>query len=82
MSTLDIYIEKGRKEGIARGIEIGMQIGIERGIEKGIGIGEEKTNHQVVKNLILKMGLSNVQIRDVAEVPVAFVAKVRQQLNK
>jgi len=77
MSTLDIFMEKGRKEGI----EIGIDKGIEKGIEKGIRIGVEKKNYDIVKNLIIKMGLSDSQAAEVAEVSVAFVAKVREELK-
>ena len=52
-----------------------------KGIEKGIEKGEEKKGYEVVKNLIIKMGLSNVQIADIAEVPVSFVEKVREELK-
>ena len=52
-----------------------------KGIEKGMEKGEEKKGYDVVKNLIIKMGLSNVQIADIAEVPVSFVEKVREELK-
>lgn len=44
--------------------------------------GEEKTRHAVVENLILKLGLSDEQAADVAEVDVAYVTKVRAELKK
>ncbi|MBX2921334.1 MAG: hypothetical protein KF746_04005 [Chitinophagaceae bacterium] len=66
MSTLDIYIEKGRKKGI------------EEGIEKGI----EKAKQDVIENLILRLGLSDKQAADIAEVPVSFIKKVRASLKK
>lgn len=62
MNTLDIYIEKGRKEGM------------EKGIEKGKG--------EVVKNLITELGFSDDQAARIAEVPVAFVKKVRTAIKK
>jgi flagellar biosynthesis/type III secretory pathway protein FliH len=66
MNTLDIYIEKGRKEGI------------EEGIEKGI----EKGKEEEVRNLILKLGLTDKQAAEVAEVSTSFVKKIRTSLKK
>lgn len=37
---------------------------------------------QTVRNLILKLNLSDKQIADVAEVPVSFVKKIRASLKK
>ena len=62
MNTLDIYIEKGRKEGI------------EKGIEKG--------KEEEVRNLVLKLGLTDKQAAEVAEVSVTFVKKIRTSLKK
>ena len=50
----------------------------EEGIEKGV----EKKGHEVVKNLILKMGLTDAQAADIAEVSPSFVKKVRRGLKK
>jgi len=47
---------------------------LERGIEKG------KT--EVVRNLITKLGLPDAQAAEIAEVPVAFVKKIRASLKK
>ncbi|CAM4399524.1 hypothetical protein SAMN06265348_11674 [Pedobacter westerhofensis] len=44
--------------------------------------GEEKKSHAVVENLILKLGLSDEEAADVAEVDVAYVTKVRAELKK
>ncbi|MBX3253134.1 MAG: hypothetical protein KF862_03245 [Chitinophagaceae bacterium] len=37
---------------------------------------------EVIRNLITRMGLSDVQAADVAAVPVTFVKKVRASLKK
>jgi hypothetical protein len=37
---------------------------------------------QTIRNLILKLNLSDKQIADVAEVPVSFVKKIRASLKK
>ena len=66
MNTLDVYIEKGRKEGR------------KEGIEKGRAEGKA----EVVKNLIIQLGLSDAQAARIAEVPVAFVKKIRTGLLK
>ena len=42
----------------------------------------ESKSYEVVKNLIVKMGLSDEQIADVAEVSLEFVEKVRSVLDK
>lgn len=62
MSTLDIYIEKGRKAGIEEGIE--------------------KKSMEVIENLLFKLGLTDQQAAEIAEVPLSFVKKVRTTLNK
>ncbi|MFT3949235.1 MAG: hypothetical protein QM763_19885 [Agriterribacter sp.] len=51
---------------------------LEKGIEKGI----ERGKVEVVRNLITKLGLPDAQAAEVAEVPVAFVKKVRASLKK
>lgn len=44
--------------------------------------GEEKKSHAVVENLIVKLGLTDEQAAEVAEVDLAYVKKVRAELNK
>ncbi len=65
-----------------KGIKKGIQLGIEKGIVTGIQQGSEKKSYEVVENLIVKLGLSDEQITDVANVSLAFVKKVRRELNK
>jgi hypothetical protein len=48
--------------------------------EEGIEIGEAKKSHHVVENLIIKLGLSDEQAADVAEVSVDFVKNIRQEI--
>ena len=60
------------------GIEIGMARGIERGMEKGI----EKGKQDIIENLIIKLGLSDKQVADIAEMPVSAVKKIRASLKK
>ncbi|MHA4896203.1 RpnC/YadD family protein [Pedobacter sp. PWIIR3] len=43
--------------------------------------GEAKKSQAVVENLILELGFSDEQAARIAEVSVAYVAKVRQELN-
>lgn len=50
--------------------------------EKGIEKGMEKGKADVVRNLITKLGLSDAQAAEIAEVPVALVKKVRASLKK
>ena len=56
--------------------------GFEKGIEKGIERGIEKGKQDVIENLIVKLGLSDKQAADIAEMPVSFVKKVRASLKK
>jgi hypothetical protein len=51
------------------------------GVKKGIEKGEAGKSHDVVENLIIKLGLSDEQAADVAEVTIAFVKKVRKELE-
>ena len=74
MNTLDIYTEKGGKEGLEKGRKEGFEKGIQKGIEKG--------REEVVENLINKLGLDDKQAAEIAEVPVTFVKKVRETLRK
>jgi len=53
----------------------------EEGIEIGIKKGEAIARHDVVSNLIVKLGLTNEQAADVAEVSISFVKKVRKELE-
>ena len=51
-------------------------------LEKARHDGVLEKNRQIVRNLILKLDLSDKQIADVAEVSVDFVKKVRASLKK
>ena len=50
--------------------------------KKGELKGEERKNHAVVENLIVKFGFSDEQAADVAAVSVEYVAKIRAELKK
>lgn len=69
MNTLDIYIEKGRKEGL----EKGRKEGLEKGLEKG--------KEQVVRNLLSDTDFTIARIASLANVTEAFVRKVRSALK-
>lgn len=73
MNTFDVYFEKGIEKGIKRGRKEGIQKGLEKGLEKG-RIGE-------VRNLIVKLGFTNEQVAEIAEVSTDFVQKVRSSLK-
>ena len=53
-----------------------------RGEIRGEIKGEERKNHTVVENLIIKFGFSDEQAADVADVSVEYVAKIRAELKK
>jgi hypothetical protein len=74
-------IETIKKIEREEGIEIGREKGIEEGLEKGIEKGIEKGKREVIENLITKLGLSDKQVADIAEMPVSFVKKVRASLK-
>jgi hypothetical protein len=44
--------------------------------------GKAEKSHAVVENLIVKLGCTDEQAADVAEVDVAYVKKIRTELNK
>ncbi|TAM95440.1 MAG: hypothetical protein EPN39_15110 [Chitinophagaceae bacterium] len=66
MGIREMVLERAKKEGR------------EEGMEKGILKGKA----EVVSNLILKMGMTDTQAADIAEVSVDFVKKVRRKLKK
>ena len=82
MNTLDIYIEKGRKEGRKEGFEKGIEKGRVEGIEEGIEKGIEKGKEQIVQNLINTGKFTVSEIANFAGVPETFVKKVRSSMNK
>jgi hypothetical protein len=53
-----------------------------KGEAKGETKGEEKKSHAVVENLIMKLGFTDEQAADVAEVDIDYVKKVRAGLKK
>ncbi|MBX2921507.1 MAG: hypothetical protein KF746_04870 [Chitinophagaceae bacterium] len=76
-----IYQLTGKK--ITMGIiETIKQIEREEVFEKGIEEGIEKAKQDVIENLIIRLGLSDKQAADIAEVSVSFVKKVRASLKK
>jgi hypothetical protein len=54
---------------------------MQEGCPKGGVVKPAKKSHAVVENLITKLGLSDEQAADVAEVSIAFVAKAREELK-
>lgn len=55
---------------------------IDRARKEGLQQGLETAKTSIVKNLILTMTVSDSQIAAIAEVPVAFVKNIRQELGK
>jgi len=70
MGTEEYLLEKARTEGMEQGIEQGMERGIERGLKQG--------KEQVVKNLIVQLGLDDKQAASTAEVSIEFVQHIRR----
>jgi predicted transposase/invertase (TIGR01784 family) len=86
MGIEEMVLERARKKGLEKGLEEGMEKGLEKGLEKGIKKGRaeglEKGKTEVVKNLLLKMAMTDAQAADIAEVSVDFVKKVRRKIKK
>ncbi|MCE7040758.1 Rpn family recombination-promoting nuclease/putative transposase [Dyadobacter sp. CY312] len=74
MSTLDIFVEKGRKIGLEEGIGKG----IEKGLEKGIAQGKS----EFVSNLLKNTDFDHTKIAALANVSQEFVRNVQLNLNK
>ncbi len=55
---------------------------LERARKEGLEKGILKGKAEVVSNLVLKMGMTDTQAADIAEVSVDFVKKVRRKLKK
>ena len=68
MSTLDIFLEKGKK------------IGLEEGIEKGVEIGLDKALYKNTRSMLLK-GFPKETICDALEVTMEYVAKIREEIK-
>ena len=60
--------------------QMGVEKGEAKGVAKGEARGEAKTEERIVRNLIIKMGLTTEQVADVAGVTVEFVEKVKAEL--
>ena len=82
MGIIETIKKIEREEGIEIGMKKGMEEGIEKGMEKGMEKGIEKGKREVIENLIIKLGLSDKQVADIAEMPVSFVKKIRASLKK
>jgi hypothetical protein len=53
-----------------------------KGEARGEIKGEEKKSHEVIENLIVKFGFTDEQAAEAAKVDVAYVKKIRIELNK
>ncbi|MFT4204428.1 MAG: hypothetical protein QM610_11030 [Chitinophagaceae bacterium] len=78
MGVVELIRERKTQELLQKGREEG----IEKGLKQGKVEGKAEGKSEVVRNLILKLGLSDTQAADVAGVSEAFVKKVRASLKK
>jgi len=69
----NVYYRKGEAKGKTKGKAIGKA--------EGIAIGEENKSHLFVEYLITKSCFPNEEAAKVADVDVAYVIKVRQELK-
>lgn len=82
METVTKFFKEENDFLYRKGETKGEEKGIEKGIEKGEIKGKEQKSRAVVENLIVKLGLSDEQTADVAEVSIDYVKEVRFALNK
>lgn len=75
MTTLDVFVEKGRQEGEQIGLQKGLQKGLKEGLQKGLKEKAEKG----VRNLLKVSALNDEQIASAMEVPVDYVIRLRQE---
>lgn len=78
-NKIDSITQKSRHMGIIEMLKERESIKL---IEKGKAQGKIEGKAEEVRNLITKLGLADAQAAEVAEVPVAFVKKVRASLKK
>lgn len=74
-NKIDSFTQKSRHMGIIEMLK-------ERETQKILQRGKAEGKAEEVRNLITKLGLSDAQAAEVAEVPVAFIKKVRASLKK
>ncbi|MDR0794297.1 MAG: hypothetical protein LBE82_13395 [Chitinophagaceae bacterium] len=60
----------------------GQQEGYKTGQQEGYKTGQQAGQYVAVKNLIIKMGLSDQQAADIGGVSVEFVKKVRREMKR
>ncbi len=77
--TFDTEIEKLTGGAIGMGV---IEIVKRQAMQQSRQQGQLEGKTQTIRNLILKLDLSDKQIADVAEVPVSFVKKIRVSLKK
>lgn len=70
------------EHSLAQAAEDAKKYGIKEGKKEGIKEGVELKNHEVVVNLILKFKFSDEQIVAAANVTLAYVQKVREELKQ
>ena len=82
--ALDYDIRKDLRyqQGMQKGLEEGLEKGLEEGLEKGLEEGLEKKQDKMILAL-LKIGkLSMEEIANAAEVPLDYIKKIAEELNK
>ena len=63
-------------------MDYAVEQGVERGREEGIAKGREEERLKIAINLISKMDFSDEVIADLADLPVAKIKQLREDLNK
>lgn len=78
MEKVSEFFKEERDPFFQKGVIRGIEQGIEKGIERGIDL----KSHEIVQNLITKLGLSDEQAAGVAGVSIQFVMDVRAEITK
>lgn len=65
---------------LERAVTEGRQIGLQEGRQEGWQVGRQEEKQIIVTNMIQKTQFTDDQIADIAEVTVAYVAQLRQQI--
>lgn len=74
-------IRRRQKEAAEEGWQEGMQKGMQKGMEKGMQQGMEKGRRQMLLNF-LSSGMSVEQVAAGAKVPIDYVRKLAEEMNK
>ena len=82
MGVLELLKKQARETGLQEGRQEGRQQGRQEGRREGLQEGAAQKSEEVVRNLIVDLGLMDEQAAKIANVTIDFVRKVRAGLNR